>query len=282
MTKRIAWVMDSTGYLDDDLQKNDDIYIVPMVVIMEGKEYRDGIDIIPKELYRLMEEEKVAVTTSQPSVGTFIELYQSLEERYDCIISVHLSGSLSGTVDSSRQAAAMVSIPVYVYDTLVISYPMTMVLKKIMSYTERGMEITDALQEAEKYSKSNETYVLIGSLEQLHRSGRLSGTQYLLGSMLNFKPIISIENGILATIAKVRSEKKAEERIFDLFKKAYTSKEVKECCLLFGASLTQTDKWRKVINEIDSSIIIHAYPIGSSVGVHAGPKTLGLSWFNEE
>ncbi|MGX2960150.1 DegV family protein [Peribacillus sp. JNUCC 23] len=282
MTKRIAWVMDSTGYLDDELQKNDDIYIVPMVVILKGKEYRDGIDIVPKELYRVMEEEKVVVTTSQPSIGTFMELYQSLEERYDCVISVHLSGSLSGTVAASRQAAEMVSIPVHVFDSLVISYPLTMVLRKIMSNIENGMEVSDALREAEKYSQSNETYVLIGSLDQLHRSGRLSGTQYLLGSMLNFKPIISIENGMLATIAKVRSEKKAEARIFDLFKKAYNSKKLKECCLLFGASPSQTDKWRDVIHDIDSSIIIHASPIGSAVGVHAGPKTLGLSWFNEE
>jgi DegV family protein with EDD domain len=281
IVEKIAWVTDSTAFLDEELQNCSNVFVVPMVVIVNGKEYEDGIEIQPEELYKMMKEEKVVPTTSQPSVGTFLNLYKKLEQEYDRIIAVHVSSKLSGTATSSRQAADMVSIPVHIFDSLLLSFPMTLIIKKLMSELNQGSSITEAFDSVAKYRDSQEFYVLIGSLDQLHRSGRLSGMQYLLGSMLKLKPIISIENGLLATNAKERTEKRAEARIFDYFRQACSRSNITECTLLYGSSPKQTDKWREAILTIQPDLIVHTYPLGSAIGVHAGAETIGISWFTE-
>ncbi|WP_160118448.1 DegV family protein [Bacillus sp. V59.32b] len=281
MRQKIAWITDSTGFLDEDLKKNPDVYVVPMVVIINGKEYQDGKNIMPEELFKLMKEKKIVPTTSQPSVGTFLELYQKLARDYDRIISVHVSSRLSGTVASSIQAADMVSIPVHVFDSLLISFPMTILLKKIMSDIENGCTVSEAFNRAESYRDGNQTYVMIGSLEQLHRSGRLSGTQYLLGSVLNVKPVVTIENGALEIKTKVRSEKRAERLLIDHFSVSCIKGTVKECCILYGSSPQQADGLKKTILETNPDLNLHIYPLGTAIGVHAGDRTIGLSWFQD-
>lgn len=281
MRQKIAWITDSTGFLDEELRGNPDVYVVPMVVIINGKEYEDGKGIMTDELFKRMKEEKAVPTTSQPSVGTFVELYQQLAHDYDRIVSVHVSSKLSGTVASSMQAAEMVTIPVHVFDSLLISFPMTMLMKKIMSEIEKGCSVSEAFKRAERYRDGNETNVMIGSLEQLHRSGRLSGTQYLLGSVLNVKPIVTIEKGTLEIKTKVRSEKKAEQLLLDRFSESRKKGRVKECCILYGSSQRQTDSLKKTLLETNPDLKLHIYPLGTAIGVHAGERTIGLSWFQD-
>ncbi|MFJ7830214.1 DegV family protein [Peribacillus sp. NPDC046944] len=279
--ERIAWVTDSTALLDEELSQNEHVYVVPMIVIMDGEEYEDGVDLLPEELYRKMKEENKVPTTSQPSVGTFYELYRKLEKEYDRVVSIHLSSKLSGTVSSSRQAAQLVTIPVDVFDTLLISYPMILLLKRLMHYINSGFSMEEAFTLTRKYADSHETYVLIGSLDQLHRSGRLTGTQYYLGSLLSLKPIITIENGLLQTKTKTRNLKKAENQIFHELRKSISLGKVKECSILYGGSPVQAEPWEKRITEEFPEVKIHISPLGSAIGVHTGEQTIGISWFKE-
>ncbi|PLS16275.1 DegV family protein [Bacillus sp. M6-12] len=282
MAERIAWVTDSSGCLDEELLKNPDVYVVPLIVMINGKEYLDGVNLHPKEMHRMMKEEKVAPKTSQPAVGTFLDLFKKLSGEYDRIIAVHLSSRLSGTFSSSLQAAQMLDFPIMVIDSLLISYPMTFLIKKMMAYLNNGLSPEEAKEKLEQIRDTNELYVLIGSLEQLHRSGRMSGTTFILGSMLNIKPIISIEKGALEIREKTRSEKKAEAKILGLFKSAADKGKIKECYLLYGSSEEQTEGLKKQIKESYPAIAVSAYSIGTAVGVHAGDQTLGISWFIEK
>lgn len=280
MSERIAWVTDSTGCLDEQLKKRNDLFIVPMVVIIDGQEYEDGINILPNDLAQIMKNTSSIPTTSQPSIGTFTELYKKLEQNFDRIVSVHVSGRLSGTVNSSLQAAKLVSIPVHVFDSELISYPMTLILKKLINEIENGSSIEEAFHLARTYRSNHETYVLIGSLEQLHRSGRLSSAKYILGSLLKLKPIISIQKGSLETKEKARSELKAENLIFEWYRAA--SESIRECCILYGSTPEQAGRWREKILSITPNMKVHIYPLGSAISVHTGAETLGISWFNEK
>ena len=279
--ERIAWVTDSTGFLDEDLKRRDDIFTVPMVVIIDGEEYEDGVTISTDELYSRMGKGAESVTTSQPSAGTFAALYKRLSARFDRIISVHVSGKLSGTVASSRQAADLVDIPVDIFDSEMISFPMILIMKKLIKEIEGGATVAEAFRRAGKYRDSQETYVLIGSLEQLHKSGRLSGLSYIIGSMLKIKPVISITDGMLETKTKARSEQKAEKTIFSRFESAYKTHSMQECCILYGSEPSQAEGWKRLVKLAAPDIRIHAYPLGSAIGVHTGPETIGISWFNE-
>ncbi|WP_163100925.1 DegV family protein [Peribacillus alkalitolerans] len=281
MNEKIAWVTDSTTFLDEELKGNPDVYVIPMMVFVEGKEYLDGVDIHPKDLFALMDEKKAVPKTSQPSVGTFYELYKKLEDSYDRIYSFHVSSFLSGTVSSSQQAAQMVNIPVHTVDSLILSYPTSFLMKKAMKWLSEGVSNDETLTRIDELKQKNETYVLIGDLVQLHRSGRMNGVQYFLGSMLNVKPIISIEDGKLSSKEKVRSEKQAQKKIFSYLQRAVDEGIVKECFILYGNDESQTIEWYEELTSLYPNIQFYKCALGTAIGVHAGGNTLGISWYNE-
>ncbi|WP_079509475.1 DegV family protein [Mesobacillus jeotgali] len=278
--KKIAWVTDSTAYLDQELKNHPDVYQVPMTIVLDDVEYLDGKDLTAEELYKRLKTVKTPPKTSQPPVGAFMELYEHLEKEYDMVFSVLISSKLSGTVASSVQAAQAVNIPVITFDSKILTYPLTSLLKKGISLAEQGASIDEIKEKLETIRDSNETFVMIGSLEQLHRSGRMSGVQFYLGSMLSIKPIISIEDGELKTKEKVRSDKKAREKIFDLLKSSHDKHRIEEVYILYGLHKEQADEWQSQLEEIFPDIRFLSCPIGAVIGVHAGEHTIGISWNN--
>lgn len=279
--ERIAWVTDSTAYLDGELKGHPDVYWLPMTIQWEDREYRDGIDLSPEEFFQKLESSSVPPKSSQPSVGAFIELFQSLQENYDVIIAIHLSSKLSGTYSSSLQASKMVDLPVHVVDSEILSYPLTKIILAAMEKHREGKTAEEIVSAIQELPSRNETFVLIGSLEQLHRSGRMNHTQFFLGSLLNVKPIIALKNGVLSVREKVRTEKKAEARMISLFTDAYDQGGIKEVGLLYGLNPEKANQWKATLEEKYPDLRIGTYPLGTVIGVHAGKDTIGISWFRE-
>lgn len=277
---RIAWVTDSTAFLDDFLKQHPDVYTVPMTIILDEKEYVDGKDLTAEELFGRLKTLKAPPKTSQPSIGAFQELFEKLNQEYDSIITVLVSSKLSGTVSSSEQAAQLVDIPVTTIDSKILSYPLTALIKRGINWANEGASIEEIRNKYEISISSNETFVLIGSLEQLHRSGRMSGVQFVLGSMLNVKPIITIKDGALDIKEKVRSEKKAKEKIIQYLRQAYECHSFKEVYLLYGLHEHYALEWMENLKIEFPEINFLCCPLGATIGVHAGENTLGISWFN--
>ena len=283
MREKVAWVTDSTGFLDEELQQNEHIYIVPIQLHMEGKSYSDGVDITNEEMFQAMSERGAVVTTSQPSVGQFKQLYEKLEsEGYERIYAFLVSEQLSGTVSSSKQASQLVKIPVHTFDTMLLSYPLTYIMKKAMTLYESGRNHDEILEQAAIYRDSNEAYVLIGSLEQLHKSGRLSSVKYYIGSFLKIKPIIAVVKGKLEIPDIARNDLHAEKVIFAKLKVAVENYNISDCMILYGRFRTQADKWIEKIEQLYPDLRLHVYPLGTAIGVHVGGNTLGISWFKEK
>ncbi|QED48342.1 DegV family protein [Cytobacillus dafuensis] len=279
MTK-IAWVIDSTAYLEEEMISHPDVYTIPITILLDGEEFSEGVDLTPSQLYERLKTLSSPPKTSQPSIGAFKELYERLGETYDVIFSVHISSKLSGTASSSEQAAQLVETKVITIDSKILTYPLTRIAKKGMEWADSGMGIEEIRSGLKALSDSGETYVLIGSLEQLHRSGRMSGVQFFLGSMLNIKPIISIEDGELSVKEKVRSERKAKDKIFQLLRNAHMLKPIKEAYILYGLHDAEAIKWKEELVQLFPEIEFQWYPLGSAIGVHAGENTIGISWFN--
>jgi DegV family protein with EDD domain len=277
---KTAWVTDSTAYLDEELKNHPDLYTIPLTILLDGEEFADGIDLSAAELYSRLKELKSPPKTSQPAVGVFQQLYEELSKNYDQIVAVLISGKLSGTVSSSEQAAKLVDIPVTTFDSNILTAPMTALLKKGIHLVQEGNSIESVIDQLESIKRTNETYVLIGSLEQLHRSGRMSGLQFFLGSMLNVKPIISIEDGALNTKEKVRSDKKAKEKILDYLKSSYEKHKFKEVYILYGLHPENANEWQEDLKKIYPDLNVVCCPLGAVIGVHAGENTLGISWHN--
>ncbi|OIK15435.1 fatty acid-binding protein DegV [Bacillus sp. MUM 116] len=277
---KTAWVTDSTAFLDDELINHPDLYTVPLSIVLDGEEYLDGIDLTSGQLFEKLKSLKTAPKTSQPSVGAFQAMYERLENEYDQVITVLVSGKLSGTVSSSGQAAELVSIPVTTIDSKILTYPLNALIKKGMQWLSEGKSLDDIVEGLERIRNTNEAYVLVGSLEQLHRGGRMSGLQFFLGSMMNVKPIISIDDGALSVKEKVRSEKKAKEKIVEYLRQSYERYSMKEVYILYGLHENHADNWKKELSIEFPELTILCCPLGAVIGVHAGENTLGISWFN--
>ncbi|MCH1627361.1 DegV family protein [Ferdinandcohnia quinoae] len=279
--ERIAWVTDSTAYLDEELRRNKDIYVIPITIFFDEEEFLDGVTIQPDEFFKRLKTTSTIPKTSQPSIGSFVDLYNQLAENYDRVISIHVASKLSGTYSSALQASEIVSIPVTVIDSKILTYPLSALLKEGIIRYQTGDSIEEIEGHIKRLADCNETYVLIGSLEQLHRSGRMNTAQYYLGSMLQIKPIISIEDGTLSVKEKVRSEKKATERVLDYLKKSLKSNNIEEVFILYGLHDDKAMEWKKKIREFAEHVKINAYPLGTALGVHAGEETIGISWINK-
>lgn len=278
--KKIAWVTDSTAYLDEELRNHPDVYQVPMTIVLDNEEYLDGKDLTAEDLYERLKTLKTPPKTSQPPVGVFMELYEQLAKDYDAVFSILVSAKLSGTVASSVQASQSVEVPVITFDSKILTFPLTSQLKKGIALAEQGASIEEIEKKLEILRDSNETYVMVGSLQQLHRSGRMSGLQFYLGSMLSIKPIISIEDGGLKTKDKVRSDKKAREKMFDYLRSSHEKHMVKEVYILYGLHKEVAGDWQSQLESEFPDIKFLSCPIGAVIGVHAGEHTIGISWNN--
>src|SRR5690606_15251182 len=130
MAKKIAFVTDSTAFLTEELRNHPDVYVVPIVVISEGKEYEDGVDLSSEQLYDIIRNEKEVPKTSQPNVTKFKELYEQLKKDYDSAIAIHVSNKLSGTIESSSAAKDEAGFDVEVVDSCSLSFAITTLIQK--------------------------------------------------------------------------------------------------------------------------------------------------------
>lgn len=280
MTK-IAWVTDSSAYIPNDMKGKEDIYVVPLVLVLDGNVYKDGIDLTHDQLYAKLKAVTTPPSTSQPSIDDFITIYSKLKEQYDAVIGVFISDALSGTISTSIQAADIAGIDLKVVDSKLLSYPLTGLIERGIELNEAGKSVDEIVEQLQETANTVEAYVLVGSLQQLQRSGRLNGIQYLLGSLLNIKPIITVEEGKLVIFEKKRSDIKAVNRIFERFEQAMDQSLIKEVYVLHANAEKKAKEWKERLVSKYSDLKVLVGPLSTAVTLHAGEGTIALGWFNE-
>ena len=229
---KIVIVTDSTADIPSEIADRLGIVVVPLTVHFEDKSYLDRIDISNQEFYEYLKTCKTLPTTSQISPGVFLETYQKLaEEGFEEIISVHLAKTLSGTVDSARIASQMIADKVKV--TVVDSLTATMGLGNFVHYLAKLINekapMAKVQQAIVEIPKKTSLYFLLDSLDNLEKGGRIGKASYLVGSILNIKPILRLEEGVIEGYDKVRGSKenKALIRLADIVaQKIDTSKKL--------------------------------------------------------
>ncbi|RSK26125.1 DegV family protein [Bacillus sp. HMF5848] len=280
---KIAFITDSTAYLTDELRNHPDVYIVPMIIISEGEQYEDGVDLSADELYDIIRKNKEVPKTSQPSVGKFVELYEMLKSDYDQAIAIHVSHKLSGTISSSAAAKEQVGFDVEIVDARSLSFTITELLTKGLQLVEKNLDVSKIANELRNQVTTSKNLILLGKLDQLYKGGRMSGAQFLLGNLLQIKPILSINNeGELELYERVRSEKKATAKIVELIKQSSESTSVKQVGIMHGNELQKALELKDMIKETLPQLNIVIGEISSSLAVHAGEGSLAVFWHEEK
>lgn len=276
--KSIAWVTDSTCTIDPEFARDHHIYIVPLRLVFGNECYKETIDITNDEVYqKLSMHEKAG--SSQPPIGEFVELYESLKDKYDEIIAIHCSSKLSGTYETSMQAAEMAEATVIGIDSNVGAFPLREMIMKGVEMQQKGHSALEIKHEIEYIINNMEFFLIPASLQQLHRSGRVSGTQLVISNLLKIHLIIRFDQGKIIVQEKIRTFKKAKQKLMDYMK--VDLEKMKSICIMHANNISEAEEIEKEITVYSPHLKIEIMTFIPVVGILAGEGTIGLSWINK-
>ncbi|WP_071459012.1 DegV family protein [Bacillus massilinigeriensis] len=275
----IAWVTDSTASLTKEFIENNHVFVVPLSIVFGEDSYLEGIDITEEDFYPKLAASKVLPKTSQPAIGEFVELYKSLKEKYKHAIAIHASSALTGTYQSSVVASGMVDYNVEVIDSKIGSYPLGKMIEIGVQMQKEGKSYDEIIHHMRGLPEKARLMMAPGSLEQLHKGGRLSTTQVILGSMIKLKLIVHFEDGKVVLLDKIRTEKKVKEKLFYIFSEE--AHRVKEVSVIHGNVQDLAEEWQRDLQALYPGISVTTTKFSPVPGVHTGQGTIGLAWLAE-
>lgn len=277
--EKIAWITDSTCYMEPELLEKYNIHVVPLSVVFGEESYREFMEISAAEFYENIKTVKEFPKTSQPSVGDFMVLYEELKTKYDRGIAVHLSSGVSGTYYTSQTAAELAGFELTAIDSEIATYPMSFILLEGIRAQEAGMSYDEIVAHMTAVKEDVKAYFLVDDLAHLHRGGRLNAAQFLVGSMLQIKPILHLKDKKIVPFEKIRTYKKAKNRIFELFKEdAETGAEI-NAVVIHANHHEEAEAWKKEIEATYPNVSVKLSLFGPVIGTHVGQGTVGLSWY---
>ena len=208
-------VTDSTADLPEALARELGITVVPLNVHFGDETLRDGVDIAPDEFYRRLVASPRPPTTSQPSVGLFLDTYSKLLDQGDEIVSIHVSSLVSGTHNSAIQAVQELGPgrPIAVVDSLQASLSLGLPAIAAARAAQSGAGLDEVRSVAEGASSRARLFGLLETLEYLQRGGRIGRAQAWVGTLLRIKPLLTIEDGVAHPLERVRTRSKGVERL---------------------------------------------------------------------
>lgn len=278
MTVKI--VADSTADLSPQLTKELGISIVPVYVRIGQESYRDGIDISYDEFYDNLVNGPVHPTTSQPTPADFARVYQELSKENDEIVSIHVSGKLSGTYNSALQGKELANTKSNI--TIIDSESITMGLGIITMSAARlaltGENHAKVLEDVKQGIKNTHIYGTFDTLKYLFLGGRIGKAKALLGSVLNVKPVVTLREGEIVPVGNARTRAKAIEKLFEFVKNAQN---VLEVAVVHSTTPDEARGLRDRFSSLVNSNRLHSAQLSPALGVHSGPGTLIVAFRNE-
>jgi len=203
MNNNVIIMTDSTADLSHDFLKEHDIYSIPLYVRFGDSIYKDGIDLTTSELYKKVEETNTLPQTAAPSPGDFYEFFKPLIDDGKDIVYIGIGSSISGTIQSARVAS--LEFPegrIFIVDSKNLSSGIALLVLKAKDLRNQGVSAQEIHEKIVKLVPKVRSQFAIQTLDYLHKGGRASGLQALMGSMLRIKPIIRVEDGKLGVYKK--------------------------------------------------------------------------------
>lgn len=275
---RIRIVTDSTADLPKETADRLGIIVVPLKVNFGHDVYRDGADLTPSEFITRLKRETDLPTTSQPSPGEFVAVYEKLIAKGDTVISIHISGKLSGTVQSAKTAKTMTdSRDIYVIDSKTASMGLGLIVLAAAKAAEEGLSLREILSMVNEKIERSFVIFLVQTLEYLEKGGRIGKASTLLGSILKIKPILTIEDGQVIPLEKARGESKAIERISEIIAERTDSSRWYKCAFVYGDNYGGALKLKERLSEVLNSEKPLVTELGPVIMAHVGPELIGIA-----
>jgi len=257
------------------------IHVVPLTVTLDGKSYREGLDISPAEFYPLLEASPNLPTTSQPAVGEFVLKYQQLARIDPDILSIHMSAGLSGTFNAARTAAEMVpEARVTHVDTKTLAAAAGWQVEAAARALKAHWPLDRVLALLERRRSATESIYTLAELKYLIHGGRISHMKGLLANLLNLKPLIGVEphSGTYVQLGQARTFERALAGLVDLIAKRHALGSALHVQVLHAFNPQAAEELRALISQKFQCTWLPAGPMSLVLGAHTGPSMVGVAF----
>ena len=271
----ISIITDSSSDIPNDLCADLGILVVPCHVLMDGEDYKDGIDISSTDFYRRLPTSKTFPTTSQPSIPEFQALYEQELNRGHDIISIHVSSKLSGTVNSATQAKSALGDPpnITVIDSKLASFALGLVALKAAQLATHDTDLESFHKSILDLCERAHCIVALDTLDNLYRGGRIGKAQAFLGGMLNVKPILHLRDGEVHPLERSRSLTRATNRLYQIFEEHLP---ITDLGVIYSTNNANSDYLSELLLTSDIATKPILSQFGPTLGTHVGPNAIGI------
>ena len=276
---KVAIVTDSTVNLPQSVISEYSITVVPQILIWDEKTYRDGIDILPAEFYTRLQSSQSMPSSSQVSPITMRDTFSDLLAQGYEVLDITISSHLSGTMSSAIMAKEMLpEKPIELFDSMNTSMAMGFQVLMAARAAKNGASLKECKTIAEKARDHSGVYFVVDTLEFLHRGGRIGGASRLLGTALNLKPILTVTDGKIEPVARVRTKRKALEKLLEIIAGKLDHGSISRLSVLHANAASQADQlMSELVQRFHpaETILTEVSPV---IGTHTGPGTIGIAY----
>lgn len=280
----VAIMTDTNSGLSVAQGKELGIYVLPMPVIIQDVSHFEGVDITTAQLFDAMRK-NLNFSSSQPSPGSVMELWDNiLEDGYDELVYIPMSSGLSGSCHAAIQLALDYDSKVEVVDNHRISVPLVDSLLDAKFLADQGLRAKEIKERLEANAFKSSIYITVNTLEYLKKSGRVTPAAAAIATMINLKPILTIQGGKLDSYAKVRGIHQSEKRMIEAAKNDIATRfaNIPAKNLSIGTAGTfekeeDAARWYHMVKETFPEYAVHYSPLSCSIASHVGPNALGIS-----
>lgn len=279
---KIKIVTDSTVDLSKEMIEKFNIEVLPLSIHINGHTYTDGIDITQNEFIEMMKASDELPKSSQPAVGAFLEVYDRLgAEGYD-VLSIHMTKELSGTVQTAATAAGMTNTKVTVIDSGFISKALAFQVLEAAEMAQQGKNIQEITTRLDEIRLKSRLFIVVDTLENLVKGGRIGRGKALIGSLLNIKPIAALEGGVYTPVSKVRSHAQAVKYLAKQFTEDAKGKTIKVVGLTHAGGEELALKLKAAINDLIGFQDIEIEYTTPIISTHTGVGAIGFTYYTED
>jgi DegV family protein with EDD domain len=277
-----AIVLDSTADFPQAPERFPNWRVVPLYVRFGEESFKDYVELGPEEFYARLRAAPELPTTSQPTPGDFVAAYEQLAG-YERILSLHIAGGLSGTVESARTAAGMIGGDrVRVHDSNTASAAIAMLGLAAQRRLERGTTDEEIDELVARYASEARLLFTVDTLEFLAKGGRIGRAAAMAGQLLNVKPILTITGGEVVPLTKVRGNHKAMREFVERFTESTEDVPGLRVGIAHADAPEKAEQLVKMVRDLRPQAEIELVTtLGAVVGTHAGPGTVGFFWFQD-
>ena len=271
-------VTDSAADLSDELVKELDVAVVPLTIRFGADEFIDRQDLTPEEFYARCAASPVLPETAAPSPGRFEEAFRhAFDDGADSVVCINISSGLSATMASAQNAArALEGRDVRIIDSRSVTWGLGSQVVAAARAAASGATADDIVALVEGMVPRTRVYGTLDTLENLKKGGRIGNAQALIGSLLSIKPLISVDghDGVVEEAGRARTRTKALRGLVDKVREAGA---IENLGVMHGQA-PEIEEFVKMLAEVHPMDQIHVGEIGATIGVHGGPRVIGVTF----